>query len=79
MRVSHAESLPYAVKHGNKASTPYPEAGYIHQVLGVETNALTHPFPRPFFARAWPGFFSCFAVASKAASIARGFASCRAW
>jgi hypothetical protein len=40
MRVSHADSLPYAVKHGNKASTRYPEAGYIHQVIGVETKAL---------------------------------------
>lgn len=39
----------------------------------------THPFPRAFFVRARAGFFSCFAVASKAASIARGFASCRTW
>ena len=37
-----------------------------------------HGFPRPFLGRFGAGFLSCFAVASKAASIARGFASCSA-
>lgn len=37
-----------------------------------------HGFPRPFLGRFGAGFLSCFAVASKAASIARGFASWRA-
>ena len=48
--------------------------------VGLQTlDSVTHPFPRPFFARARPGFFSCFAVVPNAASIARGFASCKAW
>lgn len=43
------------------------------------TDIATHDFPRPFFARVERGFWSCFAVASKAASIVRGFVSSSAW
>ena len=35
--------------------------------------------PRRFFARVRAGLLSCFTVASNAASIMRGFASCSAW
>ncbi len=45
----------------------------------LEASDDAHDFDRPFFVRVGAGFLSCLAVASKAASIALGWASCSAW